>query len=337
MTHLPNDFVIHDYQRHLKQALGRHDRTIDATLRHIRQFERLTDHRAFDRVDREAIIDYKQSLIAACDHDAPLSASTLVHSFGAMKAFFKWLVTQPGYRSMPRDLHEYFTPETRVVKIANAPKEKRVPTKQDLAFMIEMMPVSTPWERRDRAILAFLFLSGVRDGALVTLRLKHIDIERQLVIQDAREVATKASKTMRTLWFPVRDPFERIDWINELRSAGADGDAPLFPRAFQNRWPGSPRQAFEFLSSAAPCPQDCRSRYRADPGGTVYAACRPLDHRPVDSRLGRRYPGRAKGSEPQPRPRALSHHRNVLWRFGGRTSARGGAIDRAAWRIIAPP
>lgn len=29
-------------------------------------------------------------------------------------------------------------------------------------------------------------------------------------------------------------------------------DAPLFPRAFQHRWPGSPRQTFEFFTSAAP-------------------------------------------------------------------------------------
>lgn len=254
MTSHPNDFTIYDYQIHLKQALGRHDKTIDATLRHIRQFERLTDHRAFNRVDREAIIGYKQSLMASCNHEPQLSASTLVHSFGAMKAFFKWLNAQPGYKSMRRDLHEYFTPEKRLVKIANAPTEKRVPTKQDLASMIEMMPVSTLWERRDRAILALLFLTGVRDGALVTLRLKHVDVERRLVIQDAREVATKASKTMRTAWFPVGDLFEQIviDWVDDLRSSGADGDAPLFPHAFQNRWPGSPPQTFEFLSSAAP-------------------------------------------------------------------------------------
>ncbi|MDI7862841.1 tyrosine-type recombinase/integrase [Rhizobiaceae bacterium n13] len=254
MTSHLNDFAIHDYQLHLKQALGRHDKTIDAALHHIRQFERLTDGCLFNRVDRETIIAYKQHLAASGNHKPQLSASTLVHSFGDLKAFFKWLSTQPGYRSMRRDLHEYFTPEKRLMKISNAPKEKRVPTKQDLSSMVEMMPVSALWERRDRAILAFLFLTGVRDGALVTLRLKHIDVERRLVIQDAREVATKASKTMRTVWFPVGDLFEQIviDWISELRSSGGDGDAPLFPRTFQHRWPGSPQQAFEFLSSAAP-------------------------------------------------------------------------------------
>lgn len=254
MTSHLNDFAIYDYQLHLKQALGRHDKTIDATLRHIRQFERLSDYRAFNRVDRETIIAYKQSLLASCNHESRLSASSLVHSFGALKAFFKWLCAQPGYRSMRRDLHEYFTPEKRLVKIANAPTEKRVPTKQELTDMIEMMPMSTLWERRDRAILAFLFLTGVRDGALVTLRLKHLDIDRRMVIQDPKEVATKASKLMRTIWFPVGDTFEQIviDWIKELRLSGADGDAPLFPRAFQHRWPGSPQQTFEFLSSAAP-------------------------------------------------------------------------------------
>ena len=60
-------------------------------------------------------------------------------------------------------------------------------------------------------MVAGLVLFGVRDGALISLRLKHVDIERKQVFQDAREVKTKFSKTSIVDWFPIGEPaFQRI-------------------------------------------------------------------------------------------------------------------------------
>jgi integrase len=60
-------------------------------------------------------------------------------------------------------------------------------------------------KRRDRALVAFTILSGARDGAIISLRLKHVDIERGMIEQDAREVRTKRAKTITTWFFPVGD------------------------------------------------------------------------------------------------------------------------------------
>ena len=78
-----------------------------------------------------------------------------------------------------------------------------------------------------------LILTGVRDGAAVSLKLKHIDLIESEVIQDAREVNTKASKTIYTWFFPVapelRECFER--WVDYLREEALFGpDDPLFPQ-----------------------------------------------------------------------------------------------------------
>ena len=56
---------------------------------------------------------------------------------------------------------------------------------------------------RDRAIIAFTLLTGARDGATASFKLKHIDLVVGKIDQDAREVATKHAKTFPTFFFPV--------------------------------------------------------------------------------------------------------------------------------------
>jgi len=109
-------------------------------------------------------------------------------------------------------------------------------------------------------MLAALFLFGVRDGALISLRVKHVDIERRQVFQDAREVKTKFSKTSIVDWFPIGDDIERIviDWFKELKGMGAAEDAPLFPTAPFKPWIGQHSIEFGFLTTAAPVRQVLR-------------------------------------------------------------------------------
>jgi integrase len=47
------------------------------------------------------------------------------------------------------------------------------------------MPSDTELERRNRALIAFAVLTGARDSAIATLRLKHVDLVAGSVYQDA--------------------------------------------------------------------------------------------------------------------------------------------------------
>ncbi len=87
-------------------------------------------------------------------------------------------------------------------------------------------------KKRNRTLIAFSLLCGARDKAIASLRLKHIDLEKRTVSQDAREVRTKFRKTFTSRFFPVSDDIERIvlDWIAYLKSEKLFGpDDPLFP------------------------------------------------------------------------------------------------------------
>jgi integrase len=94
------------------------------------------------------------------------------------------------------------------------------------------MPSGTEVERRDRALVAFALLTGERDSAIASLKLKHVDLIERCVLNDARDVHTKFGKTFTTYFFPVGEEVERIvaDWVRFLREDNLWGnDDPLFP------------------------------------------------------------------------------------------------------------
>ena len=85
-----------------------------------------------------------------------------------------------------------------------------MPTLEQILHVVQEMPSTSDIELRNRALTAFTLLTGARDGAIASLKLKHVDAEQGRLLQDAREVRTKFSKTITT-WFPRwrRDPPDR--------------------------------------------------------------------------------------------------------------------------------
>lgn len=94
------------------------------------------------------------------------------------------------------------------------------------------MPTKTEIERRNHALIAFTLLTGARDSAIASMKLKHIDLIEGCVRQDARVVKTKFSKTFDTYFFPVGDEVAKAleEWVSFLREELLWGnDDPLFP------------------------------------------------------------------------------------------------------------
>jgi integrase/recombinase XerD len=101
-----------------------------------------------------------------------------------------------------------------------------------IRHVIQSMPASSDIERRDRALIAFTILTGARDGAVASFKLRHINIVEGTIDQDAREVRTKFAKSFITTFFPVGDDIRAVavDWVNYLRQGKLWGlDDPLFP------------------------------------------------------------------------------------------------------------
>lgn len=150
-----------------------------------------------------------------------------------MRTFFVWLADQPGYkRKINYSDADYFNLPEKDVRIARAVREKSFPTVEQVHHVLAIAPASTDTEKRDRALIAFALLTGARDGALASLKLKHVDLAQERLDQDARDVNTKFSKTFSTWFFPVGGEALAIvtGWVNHLRAELHWGEAdPLFP------------------------------------------------------------------------------------------------------------
>ena len=162
-----------------------------------------------------------------------LSRGTIFSVLNALRGFFQWLSTQPGYRSHLTSADaEYFALSDKEARIAKATDERPVPTIEQILHVLRSMPCVTDVDLRNRAAIAFTVLTGARDGAIASLKHKHIDVIEGKVVQDAREVRTKFSKTFTTWFFPVGDEVRQIvvDWVKFLTVEKLFGPVdPLFP------------------------------------------------------------------------------------------------------------
>jgi len=128
--------------------------------------------------------------------------------------------------------HSLFNLSAKETRIAKAGRTPRIATLEQIRHVIRIMPTSNDIERRDRALIAFTILTGARDGAIASFKLRHIDIADSKIDQDAREVRTKFSKSFVTTFFPVGPDIRAVvaDWVAYLRTRKLWGlDDPLFP------------------------------------------------------------------------------------------------------------
>jgi integrase len=225
------------YLQFLADVKGRDEASLDAVATALKRFDEYNKRRDFAKFLIEQARGFKADLIEQRNArtGAPLSASTINSTLAALKAFFIWLTGEPGYRSSLRlSQAEYFNPPDSLSRVATAHRRRPCPTLAQIRTVLDAMPMKTEIERRDRALVAFTILTGARDSAIVSFRLKHIDVEARLLEQDAREVQTKRANTFTTWFFPVGDEIERIviDWVAFLREVKQfEPEYPLFPKS----------------------------------------------------------------------------------------------------------
>ena len=230
-----NERIKRDYRLWLKDAKGQSEATIDMVEAAIHRFETHTRFKDFKTFRREQAVAFKAWLTDQLNAQTGnrLSKATLASTLKVLRAFFEWLSREPGFRS---HVHfsdaEYFNLSANDNRIAKAERSRPSPSLAQVQRVVGLMPAATPIQRRDRALIAFTLLTGARDAATASFRLKHIDIIAGKIEQDAREVRTKRRKTFTTTFFPVGDDVRSMvsDWVRELTDEHHFGpDEPLFP------------------------------------------------------------------------------------------------------------
>lgn len=231
-----NERIKREYARYLRDARGQRDSSIDTELASLARFEAFSKSRDFAAFRNRHASAFKEHL-ALCRNERTrdrISEATQLHILSGLRKFFVWLADEDGYRSrIKRSDADYFNLGRRQTAIARTVRDIEGPTIDQVRRVVETMPHATEIEERDRAVVAFAMLTGARDNAIASLRMKHIDLAKSVVIQDARDVRTKASKTIETWFFPVGEPFAGIlaAWVARLNKQRLWGlDDPLFPK-----------------------------------------------------------------------------------------------------------
>jgi len=230
-----NERIKRKYFGFLKEAKRYSEATIDATAKALIRFEEYNRYRDFKAFHFQQAIAFKGYLAKQKGQQSgqQLSKATLHATLTQLKRFFQWLAYQPGYKSrIQYDDAEYFNLSSKDTRIATTTRQQKAPTLEQIKHVINNMEITTEIERRNRALVAFTLLTGARDSAIASLKLKHVDLIAGCINQDAREIKTKFSKTFTTFFFPVGEEVRAIvaEWVSYLRDEKMWGnDDPLFP------------------------------------------------------------------------------------------------------------
>lgn len=230
-----NERVKRRYLAYLKEAKRQSEPTLDGVAKSLARFEEYTKFKDFKAFRPQQAMALKSHLAEQRVEKSgkPISKSTLNATLSNLKRFFQWLAGQPGYKSrFQYSDADYFNLSEKDMRIATAKRVQRSPTLEQVRHVLETMPTEGEIAMRNRALMAFVVLTGARDSAVASLKLKHVDLFAGSVYQDAREVKTKFSKTITTYFFPVGESFIQIfsEWVEFLRNRKCwNNDDPLFP------------------------------------------------------------------------------------------------------------
>jgi integrase len=231
-----NERIKRQYIHWCSEADGKDEKTLDAIAATLRDFELALGCKSFKAFHRDWAKKYKTHLSKARHHRTkkPLGLATRDARLRQVKAFFKWLASQPGYKSrISFSDVEYFNNKAKDARAAHAKRPALFPSMEQCAHAFRNMPCETAVQQRDKAAFALLMLTGARDSALASLRLQHVDLVERLIFQDGRTVNTKNAKTIETWFLPVDEMYLQTfeEWVTALRSDHLFGPADaIFPK-----------------------------------------------------------------------------------------------------------
>lgn len=230
-----NERLKKQYEDALLHGAHKEKRTADAAWKAINLFENFTGRKDFTTFTTDQAKEFKRWLVKQTNlKGEPLSLSTVRSTLGNIREFFKWLATHPQcIRKVDGQAVAYLRMSNNDERAGRATREQSVPTFEEVRRALGAMPDQTDMERRNRAMIAFTALTGVRDAALISLKIKDIDLNKREIWQDPRHVKTKNRKGITTVFMPFDPLWEEIvtAWIKyACETLGFKADTPVFPK-----------------------------------------------------------------------------------------------------------
>ena len=237
---IKNELIKRKYFRYLKEAEGFCESTVDTFNKVILRYEEFTNYEDFARkFNPDRMISYKNWLKKRETNGKVISNVTYHAYLRNLRKFFTWLCTQTGFKSkIHTDVISYLKVTHSEERMATQNKPREYPEYENVLKLIESINPVTEIDKRDRALITFTLLTGMRDAAIATLPLKCVDVESLTIYQDPNKgVKTKFTKYIETTIFKFDEKLIIIlkEWINHLKSKDFKGIQPIFPRSKMNQ------------------------------------------------------------------------------------------------------
>ena len=197
------------------------DQITEGSLRkeqtHMRYVLEWAQDKAFQQVSMLRPTFPEYMLASRLDgEEEQLSAVYIKKVLATARLFFTWLSdNEIAYKY----IKQAWIKTVKIKRLSDAPRNKDV-VKLEEILSIAACPVHTLFERRTRAALVFLYLSGMRIGAFVSLPIQAVDIPNRVVNQfPSLGVRTKNGKFGTTYLLDIPELLKVVqEWDNEIRS-----------------------------------------------------------------------------------------------------------------------
>lgn len=237
---LKNEQTKRKYFKYLKEAEGFSESTIDSMNKAILIYEEFTKHEEFSKkFNPDRMIEFKGWLKNREFRSNKISLVTLYSYFRSLRKFFTWLCWQPGFRnSIKPGVISYLKMNHSEEKLATQYVPRKYPELNHIIKLTDSIVCKTEIDVRDRALIAFTLLTGMRDAAIVSLPLSCIDIDKRIIYQNPQKgVKTKFTKYIESIIFNFDDNLINYvtEWADILNSKNFKGPDPFFPRSKVNQ------------------------------------------------------------------------------------------------------
>lgn len=231
-----NERIKNKYFKFLLTAKQKHIKSVDQARKSLIKYEEFSHFADFTAFKPEVAIAFKEYLLmqTSKQRGQPFSQHTLNSILKNVRDFFEWLAFENNYKKYIKLTDTaYLKPSLKEMAMTRKASFVNFASITELEKVVFSLPSETDIQKRDRALIAFVLLTGVRDGTLKGFKLKHINLEKELLHQDPKEVETKFSKEIYTFFFPVDFRIKQIfiDYYNFLiKEKGFTSNDPLFPK-----------------------------------------------------------------------------------------------------------
>lgn len=231
---LKNELMKRKYFSYLKDARGQAEASIRMAEGAILRYEEFAHKEDFGRFNIEKAKAFKKWLLAT-----KLALASKASCLRQLSNFFVWLAGQSGYKSKVSytDI-EYLKLSNAEERLINNPAPRNFPPLEYVLKLVDSIKPKAEVDLRDRALIAFACLTGMRDSAIASLPMGCFDENKLMVNQaPACGVKTKFTKQINSRVFRFADGLLKsvLDWQKHLKGRGFGAADPLFPRSKQEQ------------------------------------------------------------------------------------------------------